>query len=929
MSDRWQQIKEIYHSALEREGDDRAAYLREACAGDEALQQEVQSLLLQEQRGNSFLEEPAINGLAKGLKVGVTQSLIGRKVGSYQIISLLGAGGMGEVYEARDNKLERNVAIKALPRDFTHDAERLSRFRREAKMLASLNHPNIATIYGLEQSEGAHYLVMELVPGKTLADRVKVGAMPVKEALKIAVQIAEALEAAHERGIIHRDLKPANVKVTPEGRVKVLDFGLAKAFVGEGGQDLSEAPTLTFAATEEGRIMGTPAYMSPEQARGKPVDKRTDIWSFGCLLYELLTGKRTFRGETTQDTIAVILEREPDWQALPSATPAKIRDLLRRCLQKDSQRRLRDIGDARIEIEEALAAPAIAEPSAPAKGNRARWRGTLVWGLSSLIPAGIAIAFLLPSRRAPEPPVYHQVTFRRGTIRSARFAPDGKTIVYSASFEGGGLQTYWMRSESPESTALPFPNSTLHAVSSSGELAIGLRRGSTVTQTVVALAGGAPRGIFEGIADEDWAPDSEDLAVAHPVGDRYRIEFPVGNVLYDPGPGVRLRDVRFSPQGDLIAFVENDPNGNSICVVDRTGKRRVISSGWDDPLDLAWNPVSGEIWFTARETHGSSGGLVLHAVSLAGKHRVVARVPGLLLIQDIARDGRVLLKHAEWPTSMICLPPGSPKEVDLSWFDFSHGADLSDDGKNILFDEGGIASGGKGGVYVRGTDGSPAVHLGEGYALGLSPDGKWALSGVSDYADRLVLLPVGAGQSRVLKAEGLEIHSAKWFPDGKRILFSAAQHGRPPRLYFQEIEGGAYHPITPEGVEIGPVSPDGNLVMGRGPGPSVFLYPVQGGPPRAVPVPGVEPADNLIRWDAEGRKVFLARAEGFASVSIYRLDPASGRLELWKKLGAADPTGLSNNSGIDNNVILTPDGKVYSYSYERDLSSLYVAEGLM
>jgi dipeptidyl aminopeptidase/acylaminoacyl peptidase len=410
------------------------------------------------------------------------------------------------------------------------------------------------------------------------------------------------------------------------------------------------------------------------------------------------------------------------------------------------------------------------------------------------------------------------------------------------------------------------------------------------------------------------------------VRDHNRIEFPVGNVLYDPGPGVHLYNVRFSPQGDLIAFVESDPIGNSICVVDRSGKRRVVSSGWDEPVDLAWNPVSGEIWFTAREAHGSSGELVLHAVSLAGKHRVVARVPGLLMIQDIARDGRVLLKHAEWLTSMICLPPGSSSEVDLSWFGFSHGKDLSNDGKSILFDEGGTSVGGRGGVYLRGMDGSPAVHLGEGYAMGLSPDGKWALSGRTDFADRLVLLPVGAGQSRVVKAEGLDLINAEWFPDGKRILLSAAQHGRPPRLYVQEIEGGIPHPITPEGVEIGPVSLDGNLVIGRGPGTAAFLYPVLGGPPRAVP--GVDPADHLIRWDAEGKKVFLARAEGFASVSIYRLDPASGRRELWKKLGPADPTGLSNNSFIDSNVLLTPDGKVYSYSYMRDLSDLYVVEGL-
>src|SRR5258706_3642730 len=254
----------------------------------------------------------------------------GTRLGPYEILALLGAGGMGEVYEARDTNLERTVAIKVLPEAFAHDGERLSRFQREARMLAALTHPNIATIFGLEQSDGMHFLIMELVPGQTLAERLTIGPIGIEEALKIGGQIAEALEAAHEKRVIHRDLKPANVKVTPEGRVKVLDFGLAKAFADDGRLDISNAPTLTGLVSEEGRILGTPAYMSPEQARGKPVDKRTDIWSFGCVLYELLTGKEAFRGETVSDTIAAVLEREPDLQVLPPATPARIQNLLRR-----------------------------------------------------------------------------------------------------------------------------------------------------------------------------------------------------------------------------------------------------------------------------------------------------------------------------------------------------------------------------------------------------------------------------------------------------------------------------------------------------------------------------------------------------------------------------------------------------------------------
>src|ERR1700739_1420255 len=317
----------------------------------------------------------------------------GTQLGSYEVVAQIGAGGMGEVYKANDPKLGRDVALKVLPDAFAHDPERLSRFQREAKMLASLNHPNIATIYGLEHSNGTHFLIMELVTGETLADRIKrEGPVPLEKALKIAVQIAEALEAAHERNIIHRDLKPANVKVTPEGKVKVLDFGLAKAFAGDpANEDSSNSPTLSAAATMQGTILGTAAYMSPEQARGKACDKRTDIWAFGCVLYELLTGKQAFHGETTTEILAAVLRGEPDWQALPETTPSTVRALLRRCLQKDVNKRCRDAGDMRLEIEEALAAPATADftAAAPTKGVRTLGRGAVILSVGALLSVAV------------------------------------------------------------------------------------------------------------------------------------------------------------------------------------------------------------------------------------------------------------------------------------------------------------------------------------------------------------------------------------------------------------------------------------------------------------------------------------------------------------------------------------------------------------
>jgi Tol biopolymer transport system component len=386
----------------------------------------------------------------------------GTRLGSYEVVAQIGAGGMGEVYRAHDTKLARDVAIKILPANFVNDPERLSRFQREARMLAALNHPNIATIYGLEQSDGVTCLVMELVPGETLAERVKAGPTAIEEALKIAAQIAEALEAAHEKQIIHRDLKPANVKVTPEGKVKVLDFGLAKAFEGDAAnEDPSNSPTLSRAATMQGVILGTAAYMSPEQARGKSVDKRTDIWAFGCVLYELLTGKQAFDGEDITEILAAVVKIDPDWNLLPENTPHIIRKLLRRCLQKDKTLRLRDAGDARLEIHEALTTPVSAEPVKPQeksflRNDRAAWSIAALAILVAALGWG-AFAYL---RHAPEtaqpvrffisPPGTGQLAMTASTASGAvvgplAISPDGRRIAIVTTGADGKSQL-WVRS---------------------------------------------------------------------------------------------------------------------------------------------------------------------------------------------------------------------------------------------------------------------------------------------------------------------------------------------------------------------------------------------------------------------------------------------------------------------------------------------------
>jgi eukaryotic-like serine/threonine-protein kinase len=436
-SERWQEVKKVLAAALERTPEERPAYLDQACS-EPAMRREVESLLAaHEQAQISFLAQPAAPP---------KELVIGSRLGLYEILARIGAGGMGEVYQARDTKLGRIVAIKVLPPAFAGDPERLARFQREARMLASLNHPNIATIHGIEESGGMHYLVMELIPGQTLAERLSAGPLDTHEALAIARQLAVALETAHEQGVIHRDLKPANVKVTPDGRVKVLDFGLAKVLADDRGVDLSQAATLSAAQTVEGTILGTPAYMSPEQVRGKPVDKRTDIWAFGCVVYELLTARRAFRGETLPDTIAAVLGRELEWQALPLSTPPRVQELLRRCLQKDAQRRLRDLGDARIELEEASAAAAVG--AAAGVGLARGPEGATAHSQNLAMPS--AATYPSSASALPQPKIDSSLQIidtrqeAAGTKRARRIILVGTTVAVAAV--GVGAYFYFHRS---------------------------------------------------------------------------------------------------------------------------------------------------------------------------------------------------------------------------------------------------------------------------------------------------------------------------------------------------------------------------------------------------------------------------------------------------------------------------------------------------
>ncbi|MEO8430019.1 MAG: protein kinase [Acidobacteriota bacterium] len=854
----------------------------------------------------------------------------GARIGPYEIVAPIGAGGMGEVYRAKDPRLGRDVAIKVLPASFSADPDRLRRFEQEARAAGVLNHPNITAVLDVGEHEGAPYVVQELLEGETLRQALAGGRLPARKAIDYAIQIAHGLAAAHGKGIVHRDLKPENLVVTRDGRVKILDFGLARmTHAEEGVSGATNLPTAT-AGTEPGMVLGTLGYMSPEQVRGKPADARSDIFSFGAILYEMLAGQRAFKGDSAADTMSAILREDPpDISVTNQNVPPGLERIVRHCLEKSPEQRFHSAHDLAFDLE-ALSGTSAARPgTAGPDAVRAAVRFPRAWlavSAASAIAAGILLGHLVWKPAKPASPSYRRLTFRRGNIGTARFAPDGRSVVYGASWEGQPIEIYTTRPEGPESTPLGVKNADLRSVSASGELAISLREhflagpAGVGTLATVPIGGGAPRSLAEFIEGADWTPDGKELAVARYLEGRYRLELPVGKLLYAAEHS--LRAVRFSPRGDRIAMFERSPQGASLQTVDLAGKKTVLVKDGIRGQSLAWAASGEEIWFDDR---GERGQFVINAVDRAGRVRTLVTLPVGMLVHDISRDGRVLVERYESQPGILGLMSGGERERSLSWFDGSSLAGLSDDGKTLLIDELGEATGRMGAYYLRQTDGSAAVKLGEGRAMDLSADGKWVLARVSGSARDLTLQPTGTGTPIVLDERGLErVTAALIFPDSKQLLIAGAETGKKPRLYVQDLASRTLRPITDRGYGLSerPISPDGGWVAAYGDwNEDMFLLPVRGGERGSIP--GSRDLD-LIRWAADGKFLFAA-VTGSIPARLVRVEVATGRREAWKDLAPPELSGIIQVLP----VFMTPDGKSYVYGYARSATSdLYLIEGL-
>lgn len=873
-AERRARIDELCDAALDRSVGERAAFLALACKDDHALRREVESLLAHAPMVDRFLTT-TVTEVAVELFAGERGTLVGRQLGPYTILSFLGAGGMGDVYRARDARLGRDVAIKVLPDPFVSLPGRLQRFELEARVLASLNHPYIAGIYGVEEAEDVRGLVLELVEGPTLAEHLASGALPTNEALELARQLADALESAHDKGIIHRDLKPANIKITPGGAIKVLDFGLAKVFAAEDVRDDGgHSPGGPAEHSRDGVIAGTMAYMSPEQSRGRPVDKRTDIWAFGCVLYQMLTGHAAFAGETSPDTVAAVQQREPDWSQLPDDMPASIQRLIRRCLEKDPKRRLRDIGDARLEIEEALG------PTSEREQPVSR-RGTLVWWAAAAAIAVAATAIFATWQLARsayssgnplESAAVVKLTDFSGAEQHAAISRDGTFVAFLSDREGtwdvwvsqvGTEKIYNLTKGSIRDLRNPATR-TLAFLPDGSSVAMWTRmpNGSVDAGWIVPTMGGTPQPYLKSIAELDWSPDGTRIVYHPPLeGDPLFVTRPnekVGSQIYVARPGFHNHFPIWSQDGGFIYFVHGLP-------LDESDIWRIpVEGGEPERLTFHSARVSFPTFLDGRTllylaTERDGSGPWIYALDV--NRRISRRIStGLEQYTSLSanQNGRRLVATMSRSTERLWRATRRDGVLDET-----HATEIA------LPTGGGVSprvgpgyivyrtpKTGREGLWRLASDGA-STELWNGVngrviaAPSLSADGQRIAFTVQAARMQLYVMNAdGTGTRRV--AEHLDVRGAPaWSPDGGSIAIAANENGE-PHLYRIPVDKGAPAPLVKEYSTDPAWSPDGQFVIysGADVGTNFSLKAVNiDGTPHQIP--------NLVLTRGGRRLVFL------------------------------------------------------------------------
>jgi Tol biopolymer transport system component/predicted Ser/Thr protein kinase len=856
----------------------------------------------------------------------------------------LGAGGMGEVYRAKDTRLGRDVAIKVLPARFSSSPELRERFEREARAISSLNHARICTLHDVGHQDGVDFLVMEYLEGESLAEKLLKGALPLRDTLRIGMEVCEALDVAHRAGIVHRDLKPANIMLTKSG-AKLMDFGLAKASAASGGASrtaplLSAAETISGPSpisplTGAGQVIGTIQYMSPEQIEGKEADARSDVFALGAVFYEMATGRRPFEGKSQISVASAILEKDPaPIRQLQPLTPPAFERVVSTCLQKNPEERFQSARDIRLELQWIAENPiAETKPGQAPAANRSL--SLLPWALAGALAIATSAGAWLYHRNVGSAaiPTYKQLTFERGFVYAARFAPDGRSVVYSASWDGQPLQIYSTDPGSPESRALNLLNSTLFAASAKDlAISIGCRDryigDCQGTLALVPISGGAPRELAEEVVAADWTSDGSEMAIVRHTEGKYRVEYPRGKVIYESHKPLGF--VRIAPDGKSLAIAQSVGewgDAGRLFVLDANGKQITHSQMYVSLEGVAWPPSGEEVWLAGTTDAGWAD--AIYALRMNGQERIVLRLPGMVRLHDISRDGAALLSKDLWRSDIMYRGASDKSERSLSWLDYAQLRDITDDGNMVSIADWGQAAGASGLAFVRKTDGSAAVKLGAWDEPVLSPDGTrvLAVEGVTVGTGKPSVVPIGVGEIQKFEvAEIQNVQSMGWMPDGKSFYYGA-DDGHGFRMYLQDLAGGKPRAVTPVITvksyyfETHLVSPDGKFLFARDTSGKAKLYPVAGGEPQDLA--GLMPEDVWMTWTKDGREAYVFHDEK-TSATVYRLDVTSGKRQLVAKVAPVDPAGVTSIS----NVLYTPDGKAYAYSDTQELSELFIVAGV-